>query len=130
MPRSAGAAAGSSARPRAALAMAPDAAAAVLDPTALAALAGVCDLAPGPALDDFSTGRAREVLHDTEVLVTGWGCPPLDRAALDAAPGWVPSSTRPVRYAATSPTPAGNAASPCPPRPRPTPFRWPSTPSP
>ncbi|MFH8927063.1 hydroxyacid dehydrogenase [Streptomyces pristinaespiralis] len=86
MPRSAGAAAGSSARPRAALAMAPDAAAAVLDPTALAALAGVCDLAPGPALDDFSTGRAREVLHDTEVLVTGWGCPPLDRAALDAAP--------------------------------------------
>jgi phosphoglycerate dehydrogenase-like enzyme len=73
-------------RPRAALAMAPDAAAAVLDGGALAALGRVCDLAPSPVLDDFGTERARAVLRGVEVLVTGWGCPPLDAVVLDAAP--------------------------------------------
>ncbi|MDX2547409.1 hydroxyacid dehydrogenase [Streptomyces sp. WI04-05B] len=73
-------------RPRAALAMSPDAAAAVLDPDSLAALAAVCDLAPLPVLDDFGTGRAREILADVDLLVTGWGCPVLDADALAAAP--------------------------------------------
>ncbi|GAB3443142.1 hydroxyacid dehydrogenase [Streptomonospora sediminis] len=72
--------------PRAALAMAPDAARAVLDDGALDALRAVCDLAPGPVLDDFSGARARSVLSEVEVLVTGWGCPPLDGAVLAAAP--------------------------------------------
>lgn len=75
-----------SVRPRAALAMAPETARAVLDEDALAALREVCDLAPGPVLDDFDTQRAREVLRDVEVLVTGWGCPQLDEAVLAAAP--------------------------------------------
>ncbi|MER6615449.1 hydroxyacid dehydrogenase [Streptomyces xantholiticus] len=86
MPRTTSAAPRSADRPRAALAMTADAAAAVLDPAALASLGEVCDLAQGPALDDFSTERARDVLADTEILVTGWGCPPLDAAALAAAP--------------------------------------------
>ena len=73
-------------RPRAALAMSPDAAAAVFDAGALAALRRVCDLAPGPVLDDFGTDRAHTVLRDVQVLVTGWGCPPVDAAALAAAP--------------------------------------------
>ncbi|MEV7400038.1 hydroxyacid dehydrogenase [Streptomyces sp. NPDC091267] len=73
-------------RPRAAVAMKPDAAAALLDARSLAALSAVCDLAPLPVLDDFTTDRARAVLADTELLVTGWGCPPLDEAALAAAP--------------------------------------------
>ncbi|WP_329071369.1 hydroxyacid dehydrogenase [Streptomyces sp. NBC_01429] len=73
-------------RPRAALAMAPDAAAAVLGPGAMTALGAVCDLRPPPVLDDFTTDRARAVLADVEVLVTGWGCPPLDAVALAAAP--------------------------------------------
>jgi phosphoglycerate dehydrogenase-like enzyme len=73
-------------RPRAALAMAPDAASAVLDANALAALRRVCDLAPGPVLDDFTTERGRAVLAEVEVLVTGWGCPPLDASTLDTAP--------------------------------------------
>jgi phosphoglycerate dehydrogenase-like enzyme len=73
-------------RPRAALAMTQDAAAAVLDEGALAALGHVCDLAPGPVLDDFTVARAKAVLADVEVLVTGWGCPELDEAALAAAP--------------------------------------------
>jgi len=66
--------------------MAPAAAAAVLDEPALAALRRVCELAPGPALDDLTTHQARHVLRDVELLVTGWGCPPLDAAVLAAAP--------------------------------------------
>ncbi|MCX5339247.1 hydroxyacid dehydrogenase [Streptomyces atratus] len=86
MPSTAHASAGMRNRPRAAVAMKPDAAAALLDARSLAALGEVCDLAPLPVLDDFTTDRARAVLADVEVLVTGWGCPPLDGAALDAAP--------------------------------------------
>ncbi|MFE2035127.1 hydroxyacid dehydrogenase [Streptomyces scopuliridis] len=74
------------ARPRAALAMKPDAAAAVLGPETLAALGAVCELTPPPVLDDFTTDRARATLADVEILITGWGCPPLDRAVLDLAP--------------------------------------------
>ncbi|WP_329454315.1 hydroxyacid dehydrogenase [Streptomyces sp. NBC_01497] len=73
-------------RPRVALAMRQDAASAVLDDAALTALGAVCDLAPGPVLDDLTTGRARAVLAGTELLVTGWGCPPLDEDVLAAAP--------------------------------------------
>ncbi|MFD6532085.1 hydroxyacid dehydrogenase [Streptomyces sp. NPDC060184] len=72
--------------PRAVLAMKADAAAAVLPPKALAALGEVCDLAPSPALDDFTTDRARAALADAEILVTGWGCPPIDEKVLAAAP--------------------------------------------
>ncbi|MEV0579142.1 hydroxyacid dehydrogenase [Streptomyces sp. NPDC050392] len=73
-------------RPRAAVAMRPDTATALLNAPSLAALSQVCDLAPLPVLDDFTTDRARAVLADTELLVTGWGCPPLDAAVLASAP--------------------------------------------
>ncbi|POX47524.1 hydroxyacid dehydrogenase [Streptomyces sp. Ru72] len=73
-------------RPRAALAMSAKAAAAVLDRESLDALAALCDLAPPPVLDDFTTPRARAVLADVDLLVTGWGCPPLDEVTLAAAP--------------------------------------------
>lgn len=73
-------------RPRAAVAMKPDAAAALLDGDALAAFGEVCDLAPLPVLDDFAAPRARATLAGVELLVTGWGCPPLDAAALASAP--------------------------------------------
>ncbi|NEB81670.1 hydroxyacid dehydrogenase [Streptomyces sp. SID14478] len=66
--------------------MSPQAAAAVFTSRALAALGEVCDLAPLPVLDDLSTVRAKEVLADVEVLVTGWGCPRLDADVLAAAP--------------------------------------------
>lgn len=72
--------------PRAAFAMGPETAEAILDERTLAAFSQVCDLAPLPVLDDFTTDRARAVLADTELLVTGWGCPPLDAAALASAP--------------------------------------------
>jgi len=35
---------------------------------------------------DFSTAEARALLAETEILVTGWGCPMIDAAVLDAAP--------------------------------------------
>ncbi|MFB9633798.1 hydroxyacid dehydrogenase [Streptomyces spiralis] len=66
--------------------MSAEAAAAVFTPRALAALRDVCDLAPLPVLDDLKTARAKGVLADVEVLVTGWGCPPLDAGVLAAAP--------------------------------------------
>lgn len=66
--------------------MSKEAAAAVLTPEPLAELSRVCDLVADPVLDDFTTPEALEVLGDVEILVTGWGCPPLDSAALAAAP--------------------------------------------
>ncbi|PAM99567.1 hydroxyacid dehydrogenase [Streptomyces sp. Alain-F2R5] len=73
-------------RPRAAVAMSRDAASAVLDPQSLAAFRRICDLAPFPVLDDLSTPRARSVLADVDLLITGWGCPRLDEEVLRAAP--------------------------------------------
>ncbi|MFG3256149.1 hydroxyacid dehydrogenase [Streptomyces sp. NPDC048172] len=72
-------------RPRAALAMSPRAAEAVMTPDARGALGEVTDLSP-TLLDDFRTDEARRTLADVEILVTGWGCPPLDEAALQRAP--------------------------------------------
>ncbi|WP_326954473.1 hydroxyacid dehydrogenase [Amycolatopsis sp. NBC_01286] len=66
---------------RAALAMSRDAADAVLDNETLTELRGLVDLTEG-VIDDF----AGDPLRDVELLVTGWGCPPLDAAALAAAP--------------------------------------------
>ncbi|MER6622514.1 hydroxyacid dehydrogenase [Streptomyces sp. NPDC000931] len=73
-------------RPRAALAMSPDVASAVLDADSLATLAALCDLAPLPVLDDLATPHARTVLAGVDLLVTGWGCPPLDADVLRTAP--------------------------------------------
>ncbi|MFI9467020.1 hydroxyacid dehydrogenase [Streptomyces sp. NPDC052492] len=72
-------------RPRAALAMSPDVASAVLDPESRAALGALCDLAP-TVLEDLTAPAARAVLADVDLLVTGWGCPPLDDDVLRAAP--------------------------------------------
>jgi phosphoglycerate dehydrogenase-like enzyme len=66
---------------RAAVAMSRDAAQAVLDDETLAKLRSLVDLAEG-VIDDFGG----DPLRDVELLVTGWGCPPLDAAALAAAP--------------------------------------------
>jgi phosphoglycerate dehydrogenase-like enzyme len=66
--------------------MSPDAAAALATPAFLQALHEICDLAPPPALDNFTSGYARRTLADVELLVTGWGCPPIDACTLDSAP--------------------------------------------
>ncbi|MGW0732296.1 hydroxyacid dehydrogenase [Streptomyces sp. NPDC002851] len=68
--------------------MSRQAARALLTPAALTAFAEVCELpaTDPPVLDDLTTARARSILADAEVLVTGWGCPPLDADVLAAAP--------------------------------------------
>jgi phosphoglycerate dehydrogenase-like enzyme len=55
-------------------------------PDLLARLREHADLAPALVAEDFTEPEIREALARTEVLITGWGCPRLDAAALDAAP--------------------------------------------
>jgi phosphoglycerate dehydrogenase-like enzyme len=57
----------------------------VVDDDLLARLAAVTDVWPG-VLDEFDSPAARQVLADTEVLVTGWGCPPLTAGIVARAP--------------------------------------------
>ncbi|OEV28799.1 hydroxyacid dehydrogenase [Streptomyces nanshensis] len=73
-------------RPLAALAMDPDAAAALLDDSVLATLAEHTAPSPLPLLHDLGTDVARQALAGTELLITGWGCPPLDEDVLASAP--------------------------------------------
>jgi phosphoglycerate dehydrogenase-like enzyme len=49
-------------------------------------LHAVVTVDPGLVLDDFTTPRAHAALASTEILITGWGCPLIDRAVLDLAP--------------------------------------------
>ncbi|MFF5496825.1 hydroxyacid dehydrogenase [Streptomyces aquilus] len=58
----------------------------VFPPEVLARLRESVDIDDGLAAEDFTDPRVREVLARTEILVTGWGCPRLDAAVLDAAP--------------------------------------------
>ncbi|MFF4259173.1 hydroxyacid dehydrogenase [Streptomyces sp. NPDC001663] len=58
----------------------------VLAPDVRARLADLTDIDPHLVLDDFTTPTAHRALADAELLITGWGCPPVDAAALDAAP--------------------------------------------
>ncbi|MDF4250332.1 hydroxyacid dehydrogenase [Streptomyces sp. WMMB303] len=72
-------------KPVAALAMDERAAEAVLKPATRLRFGEVVDLAE-PVLSDFTTQAARRVLPEVELLITGWGCPPLDAAVLARAP--------------------------------------------
>lgn len=74
-------------RPRVAFAMHSDQLLAeVLPASVLAGLASVADLASPHALTEFTSPQARSVLRDVDVLITGWGSPVIDAAALEAAP--------------------------------------------
>ncbi|MFG2309809.1 hydroxyacid dehydrogenase [Streptomyces sp. NPDC048566] len=54
---------------------------------ALARLRELVDVDPALVAEDFGDPRVRARLARTEILITGWGCPVLDAAVLDAAPG-------------------------------------------
>ncbi|WP_316959427.1 hypothetical protein [Streptomyces sp. TRM68367] len=58
----------------------------VFPPDVLARLRESVDLAPALVAEDLTDPRVLEALGRTEILITGWGCPRLDVAALDAAP--------------------------------------------
>jgi phosphoglycerate dehydrogenase-like enzyme len=49
-------------------------------------LRALADIDPDLVAERFDEPRIRARLADTDVLITGWGCPPLDAAALSAAP--------------------------------------------
>ncbi|WP_067820156.1 hydroxyacid dehydrogenase [Actinomadura kijaniata] len=74
-------------RPRAVLAMDPGVLPALFDPAALARLERLAEVDPALVVDDFAAPAAAGPLAAAEVLVTCWGCPPLDAAALAAMPG-------------------------------------------
>ena len=73
-------------RAAALLAMRPDVAEAAFPAVLRARLDAVVEIEHGLVVTDFAEPRARRALAGAEVLLTGWGCPPLDAEALDAAP--------------------------------------------
>ncbi|WP_435173452.1 hydroxyacid dehydrogenase [Actinacidiphila sp. bgisy145] len=73
-------------RPRALITMNPGQVDEVFPPDVRRRLAQVADLRLAHPVDDFSAGPAAAELADVEVLVTGWGCPPVDAAVLARAP--------------------------------------------
>lgn len=74
------------ARHAAVLAMRPSLADALFDAEARERLHELVDVDLDLVLDDFTARSARAALASAEVLITGWGCPPIDEAALRAAP--------------------------------------------
>lgn len=69
-----------------ALAMGPGVAARIFPAQRLASLEpGLRLLSPEP-LNEFTSTRSLGLLAETDILITGWGCPTVDAAALDAAP--------------------------------------------
>ncbi|MDQ0993733.1 hydroxyacid dehydrogenase [Streptomyces sp. V3I7] len=55
-------------------------------PATLARLRAGVDIEPALVAEDFTDPCVRDTLARTEILLTGWGCPRLDTAVLDAAP--------------------------------------------
>jgi phosphoglycerate dehydrogenase-like enzyme len=49
-------------------------------------LHAVVDIDPGLVLDEFRSGAARAALATADILITGWGCPPITAAVLASAP--------------------------------------------
>ncbi len=54
--------------------------------TTLDRLGRICEIVDPVPLEAFADERARSVLAQTEILVTGWGCPVIDRTVLARAP--------------------------------------------
>ncbi|WP_329049392.1 hydroxyacid dehydrogenase [Streptomyces violaceus] len=73
-------------RPQALFAMAAENVPQVFPPEVLARLRESVDIDPALVAQDFTDPRVLDTLARTEILVTGWGCPRLDEAVLDAAP--------------------------------------------
>src|SRR4051794_4387984 len=45
-----------------------------------------CRIGSAAPLQDFSNDAARALISQTEIMITGWGCPRIDAALLQAAP--------------------------------------------
>lgn len=73
-------------RPQALFAMTAENVPLVFPPEVLARLREWVDIDPALVAEDPTDPALAAVLARTEILVTGWGCPRLDAAVLDAAP--------------------------------------------
>ena len=58
----------------------------IFPPDVLARLGNAVEIDPTLTAENFTDPRVRAALADTEILITGWGCPQIDEAVLDAAP--------------------------------------------
>ncbi len=74
-------------KPTVALAMVPVLTPDLFDAALLERLGGLCELPDAEPLTRFDDERAGSLLPHVEILLTGWGCPAVDAAVLDAAPG-------------------------------------------
>lgn len=74
------------ARPRTVLAMHRDLVDRLIDRDTLERLTLLADLDPALVLEDFTTPEAHAALDQAEVIISSWGCPPIDEAVLAAAP--------------------------------------------
>ncbi|MBC9727431.1 hydroxyacid dehydrogenase [Streptomyces sp. TRM68367] len=72
--------------PRAVFAMDPVHLPLLFPPPVMARLRETADIDPALVVRDFADPATAEALSRAEVLITGWGCPHLDAAVLDAAP--------------------------------------------
>ncbi|MFI0733870.1 hydroxyacid dehydrogenase [Streptomyces sp. NPDC021225] len=73
-------------RPLALFAMSTKTLPSVYPPDVLDRLQTSVEVDPSLIAEDFRDPRVRSVLGRAEILLTGWGCPPVDAAVLDAAP--------------------------------------------
>ncbi|MFC8665525.1 MULTISPECIES: hydroxyacid dehydrogenase [Streptomyces] len=73
-------------RPAALIAMTAENVPQIFPPDVLARLGNAVEIDPTLTAENFADPRVREALADTEILITGWGCPHIDEAVLDAAP--------------------------------------------
>lgn len=73
-------------KPGLAFAMEPDKTRHVIDAGLIERIEACCTILSREPITDFATPEARRILKDTEILVTGWGCPYIGAAALAAAP--------------------------------------------
>ncbi|UVJ39483.1 hydroxyacid dehydrogenase [Arthrobacter sp. CJ23] len=69
-----------------ALAMPAHTARAVFPARSLDSLEPVLNLLSREPIQDFHSSEGRALLAETDILITGWGCPLIDDAVLDAAP--------------------------------------------
>jgi phosphoglycerate dehydrogenase-like enzyme len=74
------------ARPETVLAMTLDLPKALFSPPALDRLQAVANIDPGVVLTDLHSPSARAALARAEIILSGWGCPPVDEVVLHTAP--------------------------------------------
>jgi phosphoglycerate dehydrogenase-like enzyme len=74
------------ARPETVLAMTPDLPKTLFSSAAMDRLQAIASIDPGVVLSDLRSAQSRGALARAEIILSGWGCPPIDEVVLQAAP--------------------------------------------